>query len=638
MVRGFRVCSLALTTLLGCASSPGTVRHEHHVDGIVVLEADHYRVRGYDPNDPRLVRVEEQLAEVLGRRLVLRFNVALMPRAEVFFEHFFDDELGKLPQAFRSWKSAKPQDFAAMTADLRHVDFDYDGSLPEPKAEVGAPPERLRFVLNSWTLPEELLNGALARLRRSSVARRYLDVAPGEVPAADRSAYLEALTQFGADYFYARDGKAPENREPRGGRSEVMLRTLALRAAAGEADPKLSQALFERLLTDGAYLREVYQGRPEFLRDLREPSRFLRAERAWIAWALGALDSLPPEPRYRLFDLLIVPQRSSPRALLEPRAFPGFSLSQRGLSLFGAWARAGYPTAAGQGQPAADPKTRLFDRVLCPTAANSRGFRTLRARNCSEAFYATSLSDPASREALLGLAATSPDTNVSREIALNLLALTSSHVDSPKPPAITAVLDLWRKLEASPARFREMARLLAVEIDHSYDLREALYDQATRYYRDRTADRGALLFLLARVDGYGRTPINWKNFAATYGAPLDTPELSSYFDQSYLAFDEFKNLLDALGSVPSPGTIVASKIRRYLDDPLAASDTRTREMVLRAIISTLDRLGDAPGLAALRTELHAYVGNDPTRERVFREVLSLVDTSAAKNGKSRSSP
>jgi hypothetical protein len=196
------------------------------------------------------------------------------------------------------------------------------------------------------------------------------------------------------------------------------------------------------------------------------------------------------------------------------------------------------------------------------------------------------------------------------------------------------VLELWRKLEPNPQRFREMARLLAIEIDHSYDLREALYDQATRYYRERSADRGGLLFLLARIDGYGRTPVNWKNFAATYGAPIGAPELSSFFDQSYLAFEEFKNLADALGAVPSPGALVATKLRRYLDDPLAASDVRTREIVLRAIVSTLDRRGHRPGLNALRAELHAYVGSDPTRERLFREVLAQVDASAAEERKS----
>src|SRR6266511_3980360 len=148
---------LWLAGALGCASNPSTVRHEHRVEGTITLEADNYRVRGYSPEDPRLVRVTERLEEVLERPLVLRFNVNLMPRSEGFFEHFFEVELGKLPQVFGYWKQSHPKDFDAMTAELRHIDFDYDGALPEPVVEVGAPPERLRFVLNSWELPEEVV-------------------------------------------------------------------------------------------------------------------------------------------------------------------------------------------------------------------------------------------------------------------------------------------------------------------------------------------------------------------------------------------------------------------------------------------------------------------------------------------------
>ena len=353
-----------------------------------------------------------------------------------------------------------------------------------------------------------------------------------------------------------------------------------------------------------------------------------------MSWALGALDTLPPEPRYRLFELLIVGKRTSPRTLLEPRAFPGFSLTARGLPLFGDWARAGYPTAATERELAADPKTRLFDLVLCPTAAGSRGFRTTRARNCFEAFYATAVTEPASREQLLNLAVTTADPNVTREITLNLLALTSSYLDFPKPPAIAAVLELWRKLEPSPAKFREMTRLLGIEIDHSYDLREALYDQATRYYRERNADRGVLLFLLARIDGYSRTEVNWKNFAPTYGGAISGSELSGFFDQSQLAFEEFGNLVPALGDVSSPGTIIAGKVRRYLDEPLG-NDARTRGGTLRGIVSVLDRLDDRAGLVAMQGELYAYVKNDPTRERVFRDLLAQVDAGAAKPAKGR---
>jgi hypothetical protein len=615
---------LLLAGALGCASNPSTVRHEHRVEGTITLEADNYRVRGYSPEDPRLVRVTERLEEVLGRPLVLRFNVNLMPRSEGFFEHFFEVELGKLPQVLDAWKQSHPKDFDAMTAELRHVDFDYDGALPEPVVEVGAPPERLRFVLNSWELPEKIVKSAVFRLYRRSLARRYLDLAPSAVPAAERSAYLEAVSQFGADYFYGLDPKNPANEEPSGGRSEAMLRTLELARLAGDADPVLTKALVERLLADGHYLRDCYQSKPDFVRDAKPPSRFLRAEQAWMRWALDALNTLPPEPRYALHDLMLVPKRGVGRTLLEPRAFPGFSVTRQGFALLAEWARAGYPTAAAQSEPAADPRTRLYDRVLCPTAPSSRGFRTQRARNCREAFYASALTERGAHEQLLILAATTPDATIFRELSLNVLALTSSSLDFPKPTAIAAVLELWQKLERSPARFRELTRLLAIEIDHSYDLREALYDQATRYYRARPEDRGVLLFLLARIDGYSRTEVNWKNFAATYGAPITDQELAVYFDQSHLAFEEFRNVKQGLApGSGSPGTLIAARLRRYIEDPNV--EPRTRGMIVSGLVTMVDELGDERGFAAVERELRAYVGTDPGRERTFRDLLESIE-------------
>jgi hypothetical protein len=615
------VPSCLVAVLLGCSSAQ-TVRHEHHVQGTITLEADSYRVRGYDPNDARLVRSLDEIEDVLGRRLVVRFHVQMMPREAGFFERFFESELGKLPKRLRLWKKTSPAEFDAMLAELRHVDFDYDGALPAPKSELGPPAERLRITLNSWQLPDELLTRVLHQYRARHLARRYLDVAPRAIPAAERPRYADALLRFGAPHFASIEPHTPENKEPSAGRSEVILRLVELSFLAGNADAKLDAKLTEALIEAGGYFRGVHQNNPEFVRSLREPSRFLRAKREWMRWSLAGLRSLSPEPRDRLVEVLMTARQRSPRMLLDGAVFPGFDLVAFGHELFGAWAKAGHPTGAGDYDPAADPKIRLFDRVLCPTAPNERGFRTRRARHCYAAFYATSVMEPKARAGLLTRASDTADPIVFREIALNLLSLASSHMDFPKTGAIAAVLELWRVLENKPARFRELTRLLAVEINHSYALREALYDQTTRYYRTRAADRGALLFLLARIDGYSRTSVNWKHFAGTYGADITEPELATYLDQSYLAFEEFKNLDPALRG--SPGSVLAPKIRQYLDDPAVHHDLRSAPMVLRAIISVLARRKDEAGLLALQVELEHYVGKDPTRERTFRDILEIL--------------
>jgi len=49
--------------------------------------------------------------------------------------------------------------------------------------------------------------------------------------------------------------------------------------------------------------------------------------------------------------------------------------------------------------------------------------------------------------------------------------------------------------------------LIGIHIGVSYDLYEAVYDEAALMWKKRPADRGLYLFLLARVTGYGRTQV-----------------------------------------------------------------------------------------------------------------------------------
>ncbi len=119
-----------------------------------------------------------------------------------------------------------------------------------------------------------------------------------------------------------------------------------------------------------------------------------------------------------------------------------------------------------------------------------------------------------------------------------MLALTSSSLDFPKPLAIAAVLELWQKLERTPARFRELTRLLAIEIDQSYDLREALYDQATRT-TTRVPRIAACSCSCSPASTATATEVNWKNFAPRTARQITDQELAVYFEQSHLAFEEF---------------------------------------------------------------------------------------------------
>src|SRR5690606_5910315 len=98
--------------------SSGAVQ-QHEVTGAIALYADDYRVRGYDEDDARLQRVRSELERIYGRPIVVRFHVETMPRAEGFFEHFLNEELGKVPRIMGGWKKHHPEAFAEMTAELR---------------------------------------------------------------------------------------------------------------------------------------------------------------------------------------------------------------------------------------------------------------------------------------------------------------------------------------------------------------------------------------------------------------------------------------------------------------------------------------------------------------------------------------
>lgn len=613
-------------------------RHEHVVSGSVLIEPERYRAANYDPNDPRLLRVSDELEALYGRPIALRFAVEMMPRGSYYLDALFDSELGKLPQVMRGWKKNHSDAFADMTAELAYIDFDYDGALSEPTAEFGKDPGRMRFVLNSWSIPNDLVQRAMASAYRRWQTQRYLERPVEQIPSSERAAYLQALIQEGADYFFVQARKnqgadSSATSEPSGGRSAVTLRTLRLAEVTHAQDPKLTQALTERLLADGEYFRDCYENHPEFVSRTPASSVWSNAAQQWLEWAERGLVTLPAEQRYELLETLLVPAQTSPRIARHERAFLGFDVVEFGFGLLDDWSKAGHPTAAGQGQPSSDATTRLYDRMLCPLQSDERGFLGRSAQNCRPTLYATALSDEKGRQRLLSEIRSAKDPKVRALLSGNLIELTRSRWAMPKGSVVPSVMALLRQFEPHRAEWRELVRTLAIEIDASDELREALYDQATRYYRERPEDRGVLLFLLARIDGYGRTPVAWQDFAPTYGARISSSELATYLEQGYLAFEEFHSITPALDGQQSAGAVVASKLRGYLDSPVGKRDLLGRGLVIANIGSELARVRDVDGLQRLRQELRAYIGNDPTRERQLRDAAerlsSLIQSSGA---------
>jgi hypothetical protein len=455
--------------------------------------------------------------------------------------------------------------------------------------------------------------------------QRYLERAPEQVPATERLAYLHALIEQGATHFFvsAREQHGTNESgldEPSPGRTDVILRSLRLAAVAGDHDPTLNQALTERLLDDGSYFRDCYENHPKFVSGVPALSKWADAEQQWMQWALNGLKTLPAEQRYKLFETLLVPAATAPRLAQHDRAFPGFDVESAGLELLGEWVKAGYPSAAGKGQPADDPKVRLFDLVLCPAIEDERGAFRRRAQNCRATFYATALSDEARQKRLLDAIVFATDTKARTLLSANLIEMTRSSWSTPKGTVVPSILELLQRLEPHRAQWQELVRRLALEIDASDELREALYDQTVRYYRARPADRGVLLFLLARIDGYDRTPVAWKDFASTYGAKITTSELATFLEQSPLAFEKFRLLAPAFDGNGSPGSVVATKLSAYLGSAAAGRDMQLRGRILSTLADELKKLNDWEGLERLNQELRRYIGSDPGRERELRDL------------------
>lgn len=609
---------------VSCATSAPHTTHHHEVSGEVTLFADEYRVRGYDEDDPRLVRVLQELEQVYGRPIAIRFHVDTMPRESGFFEHLFNQELGKLPRVMQQWKKSHAEVFDPMMAELRHIDFDYDGSQPEATTEYGKQPGRLRIVLSDWRIEDDLVNSVMFHAHRRWLTQHYLNREPGAFAASEQLAYLKALRSAGPTHFATRTPLPDELREPNPGRSDVILATLRLAEVASPSDAELNRELKKRLLEDGRYLHDCYASHPKFVDRVAAPSHFPEAERAWTKWALASLQQLDYETRTALLETLIVRGRSEPRLVPDPRAFPGFDVKAVGFSLLAEWARAGHLTLAGSSRGDVNHEASYYDRLVCATAPTDRGFRTSRARNCRPNFYAAVLVDPRSRERLLDLVATTKDTTLRREITLNLLEMTSSHWSSKEFDAVPAVLDLWQRLERSPKHFKQMATLLAVEIDSSTELREALYDATTRYYHTRPDERGELLFLLARIDGYGRTEVNWERFEEIYGAKIGPSHFATYLQQGTLAFEELSQLWPALGQGWSVSDVLVKHLPSYLEAPMDERHEGSRTTIVRRIGKNVAKHDTLAGLKKLRDLLEAHVRGNPQRERRLRYALDSI--------------
>jgi hypothetical protein len=354
------------------------------------------------------------------------------------------------------------------------------------------------------------------------------------------------------------------------------------------------------------------------------PSPFGDAEHAWTAWAKRGLAVGSYELREQLLDRLLVAGRIDPRIVPDPRAFPSFDVTEHGFSMLEQWAKAGHPTAAGR-RTEENATTRYLDRMVCASAESERGASIHRASNCHPTFYAAVLANPRTRSRLFELVRRSRDPILRREVSVNLIELTTSSWGGQQLGSVQAVLDLWQLLGADSALFTEMTRLLAGEVDRSTELRVALYDQSVQYFRARPRERGVLLFLLARIDGHGRTEVNWEHFEQIYSASIEAEHLTVYLEQGPLAFEELRELWPALGKGWSVSDVIARSLPRYLEAPMAERYDGTRASVLRGIGSSSARYDTVAGLLKVRGVLQAFVQNDPRRERVFRDALKSMD-------------
>ncbi|MEM7608852.1 MAG: hypothetical protein AAF411_26190, partial [Myxococcota bacterium] len=151
---------LAFVLVLGCGG--GLTDTQVQVQNRITIEwGGQDESDDVDFSDPRLLAALREASDLVGRELVFRFDVSMMPRpAAPFFNRFFEQEVGRIPIEIEGLQR-RASVFAYLRAAFSVVYIGYNGAADRPESTYDDATGELRIILNGGSYPRGALRGAV---------------------------------------------------------------------------------------------------------------------------------------------------------------------------------------------------------------------------------------------------------------------------------------------------------------------------------------------------------------------------------------------------------------------------------------------------------------------------------------------
>jgi hypothetical protein len=571
---------LATLGLLGCGAPPGKTRTINNSLN-VIIRADGRRDQGpaaIDPEDPRVVVTQKQLAELLGHPLVFEFDDAVAAKFGDGLHEAYVAALESTAQGLMACRKDEPSAFAHGARTLQTIRLAYtpvrsaepEVTLTEPTLAIPVSSKRTD-LLNGYVLCPAFERGLAAHSER-----RFATTDPKDLAADEQAAYFEHIARTSAS--------SGDSSEQRLRRVHDCQRFIALEALV--EDPALQKRLNDRLSSCGQLLREIMRAEPS---DALLLTALDQAQSGWMRWLNEHMGDLRESAQEQLWMWLTLRRDSA-----SPRLAKGFDAPRFGLPVIDAWRLKTFLNGP------RDWSTQLERCIVAPAQGGTRWLLYIESY-CRGVTYSTLASTPAGRRQLaqrLGswqseiLIETAVLHTLWDQGAVTALALVEALAEEPQLARVglraLAQYDEWTRAPASSDE--------RWAVDPS-----PLVAAAPTWWKKYPEHRAGYLYLLARIGEQRESVVPWSELGKFLGGRIDAATLGSF-----LALDP-GNVWYAsqLTAALDPGWPRAPAVTRGVDAFLEAFNSgkisRRIPDLLDRVVSTVCHGGSRADLQALRS-------------------------------------
>lgn len=562
----------------------------------------------FNPRADRLVAAMSQLQEVLGHQITFRFDTALLPEYRSSFEYDLIEAVEHAARDLGELRDRSMDVFTRAAPLLTRIECHYAAGASDDDAEFDAAKGMLSVSIHPHAgalLPRGLLYGAIEEEYDRYLESRYGNMASRGVPAGEQAAYFHFLTGYRRYGPRRGDLGKPEGyvEDPRAVEIQKVL-DLAPNVRAEQLKKDV-----ERWLVDqGDYFTSAYVHHPELVERAPATGSFHRVEANWVAWLNRSLPSLDDVARLKVAKTVFVRgfNRDTDRyGRFMPFAFPGFDPLGFAIVVVDEWRSAGYVVDS----PERRDRGALFEFILCPSPVDKRGTRSYAPR-CEHDLYEYALATPRGKARLVELLLKRRDPYLTETVFANLA------VHAP----VDSTIEVWRAVEGDEATWRVATHVIADEIAEVSG--DRLLDESRRLYRDYPRRRGILLYLLAQVDRYDNGKVPWPSIPTTFGGAIAQYDFEAFLDEGYRSLSLAPLLWPAMSQGWSRATPVASRLDRFMEDPMVRNyNFQDPWRALRSIVNRVCSEKRLDDLAVLHARFEDRARKTPSESRPWENLI-----------------